>query len=80
MILPIEDIFDFLCFEHETIGLIFLDKEKSSLLWLIKIVYVVFMCIIWLFIDVMPGNARESLKKYACWKIIICLNFSKSTI
>ena len=37
----------------------------------------VFMCIIWLFMGVLLGNARESLKKHAYKKVLFVLLFKK---
>ena len=42
-----------------------------------KNLYMVFMCIIRLFIDVMPENARKGLKKHACWKHYSLSYYSK---
>ena len=58
----------FLCFEHKTIWFIFLEKAKWSPFSWRTILYLVFICIICLFMEIRTGNTRESLKKHACWK------------
>ena len=60
----------FLCLERKTIGFIFLKKAKWSQFSWRTILYLVFICIICLVMEIRRGNARESLKKHACWKNI----------
>ena len=42
--------------------------EQSQIIRIVieNFLYMVFICIIWLFKDVRPGNGRESQKKHAC--------------
>ena len=68
MFFLIKYICHFVSIEHLTIGFMFLNKAKLSLLARRTIAFIVFICIIWLFEDVRPGNVIESYKKHSFWK------------
>ena len=77
---PNKKIFvNFVCFENKIKGFSF---GHSQIISIVKetILYIAFIGTISVFMDVMPGNARESKKNHVCWKKYCLSYYSKSTI
>ena len=79
MIFPMKCSCEIFCLKHKTLDFSFYKAKLSLLSWQ-TILCMVFICIILVFMDVMPGNAKESLKKHACLKHYCLPYYSKSAL